>query len=77
MWLLAEIIRLVVVHTPDGQAVQLNPQAVIQLRVPQKVEGHFPPGVKCIVNTFDGKITSTVEDCQTIARELGSPSPDN
>jgi hypothetical protein len=60
------LFRLIVLHGPGGQSIQLNPDDIVTLRVPRGDEGHLQQGTKCIVTTVDGKFTAVTESCQTV-----------
>lgn len=52
-------------HGPGNQLLEINPDEIVSLRMPQSTE-HFAPGVRCIVNTADGKFSTVQEDCDTV-----------
>jgi hypothetical protein len=58
--------KLVLLHGPGGQMIEINPDQVVTLREPRADEGHFPKGIRCIVNMTDGKLNVVQEDCSTI-----------
>ena len=60
---------LLELHGAGGQYFQLNPEAVVGLRAPRDSE-HFGEGVKCIINTNDGKFFAVIEDCPTVRRMI-------
>jgi hypothetical protein len=60
---------LLELHGPGNQYFEVNPEAVVGLRTPRESE-HFGAGVKCIVNTNDGKFFAVVEDCATVRRMI-------
>ena len=61
---------LILVHTPDNQLIGVNPNEIVSIREPKTHEGHFPKNTRCIINTVDGKLTLTTEDCKTIREML-------
>lgn len=64
-------LRLVVLHGPDGQVVEINPEEVDTIREPRgKEAGHFHEGVKCLIFTSDGKMSGVIEDCDTVTYKL-------
>jgi hypothetical protein len=63
------LFRLIVLHGPGGQVIQVNPDAIVSMRVPRGDEGHLQAGAKCIVNTADGKFSAVIETCQAV-REM-------
>ena len=58
--------KLIQLHGPSGQLIDINPDQVVTLREPRADEGHFPRGIRCIVNMTDGKLNVVQEDCLTI-----------
>lgn len=56
-------------HGPGNQFFEVNPEAIVGLRVPRDTE-NFGPGVKCIINTNDGKFFAVVEECSTVRRMI-------
>jgi hypothetical protein len=62
--------QLILVHTPNGDLVELNPDQIVSLRTAapeRKEEGRlFHQSVKCLINLADGKFVAVVEDCNTI-----------
>lgn len=59
-------------HGPYGQRSFVNINEISSLREPIKgdIVKHFPPTVKCIVVTTNGKFLSVVETCDTIHNML-------
>jgi hypothetical protein len=66
IWVVYVLIQL---HGPGGQTFDVNASAVVELRQPRSEE-HFGKGVKCIVNTSDGKFSAVIEDCDTVRRMI-------
>ena len=58
---------LLELHGPGGQFFEINPEAVVGLRTPRESE-HFGDGIKCIVNTNDGKFFAVIENFETVLR---------
>jgi hypothetical protein len=54
---------------PESQVIYVNPNSIISIRKPRSSE-HFGPGVKCIINTVNGKFIAVIEDCATIIKEM-------
>jgi len=66
-------LRLVVLHGPNGQRVEINPEQVISIREPRgQDKGHFHQGVKCLIFTSDAKMTGVLEDCETVEHKLAA-----
>ena len=68
IWIL---LTLVMFHGPDGQIIWINPEAVTTTRAPKAHEGHFPPGIHCVVNMSDGKFNLVQETCETVKERVG------
>jgi hypothetical protein len=59
--------RLIQLHGPDGQEIDINPHEVASLREPSTIsEGHFPKGVRCVVVMTNGRFNLVKEDCSTV-----------
>ena len=64
-------VTLAVLHGPDGQKIELNPQHVVTIRDNRDNSGaYFAPGIRCLIHTTDGKVVQVVEDCATVRRLL-------
>jgi hypothetical protein len=59
-------IRLLQLHGPHDQTIDINPDQVVSLRKPRADEGHFARDIRCLVNTTDGKFATVIEDCATV-----------
>jgi hypothetical protein len=74
MWVeLAEVLalHLLLVHAPDGQAIQVNPGEISSIREPRDTEGqHWQKGVRCILSMTNGKFIAVVEDCPAIVEAM-------
>jgi hypothetical protein len=58
-------------HGPDGQTIDVNPEQITSLRMPQASAGdHFPKGTKCILKMTNGSINAVVESCEAIRHML-------
>jgi len=58
-------------HGPDGQTIDVNPDQITSLRMPQASAGdHFPKGTKCVIKMTNGSINAVVETCQSILQVL-------
>jgi hypothetical protein len=64
------LLRLILLHGPGGQEIEINPDEIVSLRVPQE-DGHIPKGTHCIVNTSDGKFSTVVETCAKVHELIG------
>lgn len=61
-WALA----LIALHGLDGQTIWVNPAEVISVRAPATDLLH--EGVKCTLQTVDGKLINVADDCETVLR---------
>jgi len=52
-----------------GQPVFVNPSEVISVREPLG-NGHYEPGVRCVLHTSDGKFIAVTETCPEVRRKL-------
>ena len=66
MIVLAVAFRLLQLHGPQDQLIDINPDQVVSLREPRADEGHFPKGIRCLISTTDGKFSTVMEDCETV-----------
>jgi hypothetical protein len=58
-------------HGPNGQVVEINPDEISSLRVPQAgSEHHFAKGTHCLVQMTNGNINAVAETCQAILQTL-------
>ena len=48
-WLILIMLRLVLVHVPGGDELELNPHEVSSIREPKDVQEHFQRDVHCII----------------------------
>jgi hypothetical protein len=58
-------VTFVVLHSPTGGEIIVNPAAVTSMRGGEK-SGHFAAGLHCLINTSDGKFVTVVETCETV-----------
>jgi hypothetical protein len=58
-------------HGPNGQTIDVNPDQITSLRMPQVSAGdHFPKGTHCILKMTNSSINAVVETCQAIRHML-------
>jgi len=64
------ILKLIVLHAPDGDEIDVNPEQITAIRDKKSEEDNkFVVGtVNCILNTSDGKFVSVVESCEEVRR---------
>lgn len=65
------LVMVVVLHSPDGSEISINPALVTTMREapPGAKNKNFTEQARCMLNTSDGKFVTVVETCATI-REL-------
>jgi hypothetical protein len=65
----AELIALI---GPGGQAIYVNPAAIISLREPYMIAGesHVVKGTKCVVTMENGTLVASTEPCEVVLRRL-------
>jgi hypothetical protein len=64
-------VLLIVLHTLDGREIDVNPDQITSMREAREDSADdkaFTKGVRCMINTTDGKFVSVVEDCATVRR---------
>ena len=54
----------------DDQRIDLNPIDIVTTRTPRRGEDHLAKGIKCLINTVDGKFIAVKEDCATVRQQL-------
>ena len=63
-------IQLVLVHSPNGDVIEINPDQIVSLRAAapgkEEVERLYHRSVKCLIVTADGKSIPAVENCVEI-----------
>jgi hypothetical protein len=61
------VLTLVLLHSPTGGAIYVNPDTVTTMRSPPAEKNkHFTDEAKCLLNTSDGKFISVVETCDQV-----------
>jgi hypothetical protein len=65
---IAAAVLLVLLHTPKGFEVYVNPQNVTSMRAddPSKQHELMTDAVRCMLNLSDGKFVSVVETCDQV-----------
>jgi hypothetical protein len=69
-WLILLLLRLVLVHVPGGDEIEINPNEVSSIRDPRDVPGHFSQNIHCVIVMTNGKFIGAVEDCRTVKMML-------
>jgi uncharacterized protein YlzI (FlbEa/FlbD family) len=60
---------MIVLTGPDGQALKINPKAIVSLRAPRGTD-HLNKDVHCLVFTSDGKYVGVQETCEQVNNKL-------
>lgn len=68
MILLAAVI-LITLDGPEGQTIYVNPANIVSVRPPQTDLIH--PGIKCTLQTNDGKLINVVDTCEEVLLRIG------
>jgi len=59
--------RLILVHGPDGQVINIHVPEISSIRTPRPdSEGHFAQGTHCLIYMNSGQFISTVEHCEKV-----------
>ena len=65
------VLAFVTLTGPDSQRIDINPNQVVATRSSRDTTGeHFAKGVRCLIYTTDGKLTTVIEDCDEVQRRL-------
>jgi hypothetical protein len=66
--LIAAAVVLVLLHTPKGYEVYVNPESVTSMHADRPGATHevFTDAVKCLLNLSDGKFVSVIETCDQV-----------
>ena len=66
-------IVLVALSGPDGQVIFVNPAEVVSIRSPRALHSeHFAPGIRCVLQTVDGKAIGVADDCDVVRAGIGA-----
>jgi hypothetical protein len=67
---IAAAVLLVLLHTPGGYEVFVNPDSVTSMRAdrPDKEHTVMADAVRCLLNTNDGKFISVIETCSQVEK---------
>ena len=61
-------LTMIILHSGSGTPLDLNTQAITNLRNPEPSIGAFSPQVKCQVNMLDGKYVTVKETCAEVRK---------
>lgn len=62
------LLVMIILHSATGTEIDLNSNAITNLRNPEPGNGAFSPNVKCQVNMVDGKFITVTERCEQVRR---------
>ena len=66
-WLILILLRLVLVHAPNGDEIEINPNEISSIREPREAgDTAFHKGVRCVLVMTNGRFIGTAEDCRTV-----------
>jgi hypothetical protein len=68
MYPLLIAVRLILLHGPGAQAIELNVDQITSIAEPR--EGKFHEGVKCLLHMVNGKFIGVVEECREVVRKI-------
>ncbi|WP_028164109.1 hypothetical protein [Bradyrhizobium elkanii] len=62
------VLRLVLLHGPDGHEIALNPEQITTMRaaLPSGQNKYLTGDARCMISTSDGKFVSVVETCDQV-----------
>jgi hypothetical protein len=69
MGLLAAV-AIIILHTPGGHEVGINPDKIVSMREDEG-KANISGYVKCLINTNDGKFISVIESCEEVRSLMG------
>jgi hypothetical protein len=65
---------LIVLHTLDGREIDVVASQITSMREAKSDSADnkdFTKGVRCMINTSDGKFVSVMETCATVRQRIG------
>jgi hypothetical protein len=65
---------IIVLHTADGREIDVSTEQITSMREakPDNASGKdFAAGVRCMINTADGKFVTVIESCATVRQRIG------
>jgi uncharacterized protein YlzI (FlbEa/FlbD family) len=63
------VVHLLLLHSPDGQLIELNPHEISSIMEP-RVDQHTHGSVKCVITMTNGKFFGVAEDCKTVTEKF-------
>lgn len=71
-------LHLILLHTPDGHVVEINPAMVTSLHAAKEdaPNKQLTDAVRCLISLADGKFVSVVENCDTVKQLLEGSAHD-
>jgi len=67
-----DLLQLVELHRPDGEAIYVNPHEVSSLREPS-AQAHFAMGTRCLIYVTSGNFITVRETCMEAVKKLAAP----
>jgi len=66
-WLILILLRLVLIHAPNGDEIEINPNEISSIREPREAgDMAFHRGVRCVLVMTNGRFIGATEDCRTV-----------
>jgi len=68
--LIAVVLRIIVVHSPGGGEIDINPNGIVSMRSEYRKgeDRMFTENTNCMINTSDGRFISVVESCAEVRK---------
>jgi uncharacterized protein YlzI (FlbEa/FlbD family) len=67
----AAVLLLITVHGPTGVEIDVNVAQITSIRRPEAIEnGHFAKNVKCVLVMTNGKLITTLEECEEVIKKI-------
>jgi hypothetical protein len=74
--ILSTSLRLIQVHGPNNQYLELNVDEISSIRTPRPGDGHFMRGVQCLIIMTNGKFNAVMDPCSKVdmlIKDAGKP----
>lgn len=69
-------LNLIALHGAQGHTVYVNPKEVVSIRTaPTGANRHYAPDIHCLIQTSDGKVVGSTDNCDAVAMTLGFGKP--
>ena len=63
-------VRLILLHAPDGQEIELNPREISSIREPREEDRQVHHDINCIVTMTNGKFFGVIENCKDVVEKF-------